>query len=53
MVKVETREMLDTARYQKAAQVALEELGSLLPGVEVTNTRETFSIKFGKDAKEE
>jgi phage host-nuclease inhibitor protein Gam len=50
---VETREVLDTARYQKAAQQALQRQGCLLPGVEVTPARASFSIKFGGKGKEE
>ena len=44
---VRTVETLDTARYQKAAQCALEAQGAILPGVEVLPARESFSIKFG------
>lgn len=49
---VETRQVLDTARYQKAAQLALQRQGCLLPGVEVTPARASFSIKFGGKEEE-
>ena len=48
-----TVETLNTARYQKAAQVAIERQGCLLPGVEFTPSREAFAIKFGRSAKED
>ena len=53
MVKVETRETLDTTRYQKAAQLLLERDGELLPGVELTPARVAFSMKFGSSGKRE
>ena len=53
MVKVETRETLDATRYAKAALRLLELGGDLIPGVELTQARQAFSVKFGGGKKEE
>jgi hypothetical protein len=41
---VKTQQVLDTARYRQV----VEETGELLPGVEVTEERETFRITFAQ-----
>ena len=51
-----TVETLNMERYRKAAHVAIERQGCLLPGVEFLPAREAFSVRFGgkgKDAPEE
>ena len=43
-VKVKVVERLDTTRYRELAQFHLITTGELLPGAEVTEDRETFSV---------
>ena len=44
---VRSVETLDTAKYREAAETALS-FGEVLPGVETTPQRESFTVKFGK-----
>jgi len=39
---------LDTTVYRELAEKHLQETGEVLPGVETTLARESFSVKFGK-----
>lgn len=43
----------DLVAYRKAAVEALETRGELLPGVALTEERETFAVKFQSAGKEE
>ena len=52
---IKTVESLDSEGYKKQAAAVRAETGEVLPGIEVTEERENFSIKFGaaKDAGED
>lgn len=45
---IKTTETLDADRYKKEAAAARQETGELLPGIELTEERESFTIRFGK-----
>ena len=44
---IKTVESLDADAYKKEAAAIRAETGEVLPGIEVTEERENFSIKFG------
>ena len=44
---VKTAPTLDTLRYRSAALTALNTTGEVLPGIERTEERESFTLKFG------
>lgn len=48
---IKTTETLDADRYKKEAAAARQETGELLPGMELTEERESFTIRFGKAAE--
>lgn len=48
---IKTTETLDVDRYKKEAAAARQETGELLPGMELTEERESFTIRFGKAAE--
>jgi|GEM_PF-4960777 hypothetical protein len=48
---VSTVEKLDTTAYRKYAESKLHETGEILPGCEITEASETFSIQTGSKRK--
>lgn len=48
---VQTVEKLDTRAFAKFAEARLQETGELLPGVEMTEATETFSVRLPKPGK--
>ena len=51
LVSVETREIFDKAGFLAYAKTKLEETGELLPGLAVTEEKESFSVKPVKAGK--
>jgi len=50
-VCLDTAPRLDPVKYREHAKIFLADSGELIPGVELSSSRESFSITFGKSTE--